>query len=158
MRESVKEILVDVDIVDPHTGQITPIKAIQKETNRQYNIIGLTTRINSMDMLDIMAAVCRSSKDIDLFKDIIIRADMYNEIRINNISKLALDLGLSRRKLTDMLHRLTEVRPERMLLKLDTGVYMVNPFIMTGYKMRSNAKREEAQEKWNEYMNDSYYI
>ncbi len=81
-------------------------------------------------------------------------ADKQNEIRISNIGKLAKDLDVSRQKLTTFLKSTEEVRPDRLTIKLDTGVYMVNPMVFTGKRIRSNEQREEAQMIWKELLSD----
>lgn len=98
----------------------------------------------SMDLFTVQAQICKSSKDITLFADILDKMDIDGNTRISNISKFSKDHNVSRRKTTDILNRMCSTEPE-LLIKIDTGVYRINPYLYMGKKIRSNEIREQLQ-------------
>ncbi len=145
MKEFRKTLAVDVDIIDPESGEIHTARGTIEETNKYYSIQKLTSRINTMTLLTIMEQVCRSSKDIYILNYLLDSSGSDNTIRINNISKLAIAMDTSRQKLTTILKRLVNTD---FIRKQDIGIYEINPFIYIGRKVRSNAKREQLQQLW----------
>ena len=98
-----------------------------------------------MTLFTVMEKVCKSSKDIMMMNHLTEMVDNKNVIRIENISSLAKDMELSRAKLTSFLKLLVD---NNFTNKLDRGVYMVNPYIFIGRRVRSNELRESAQRQW----------
>jgi len=82
-----------------------------------------------------------------LFNNITESVDSTGRIRFDSIKATAEKFEVSREKLTRFLKLLTE---NNFTIKLDKGVYMVNPFIFIGKRIRSNADRETLQAEWNE--------
>ena len=68
-----------------------------------------------------------------------------NKIRIDNITRLASELGVSKVKFTLLLKSLQEAD---FFMKLDRGIYFVNPFVWIGRRAKSNELRESAQLEW----------
>ncbi len=115
------------------------------EINIEPSIIDGDTLINTYEFLTRMSKACKSSKDISIFKYILDGININNIVIIDNISKLAIEMDISRQKLTDMLKLLEEVS---LIKKIDRGIYMINPFIFVGKRVRTNALREKAQTNW----------
>lgn len=150
MKEFNEEFIVNFELTNPKTGENIPIQGTSKSTSKYYNITKLTSRINSMNLFELQEKICKSSTDIKIFRILLENADRYNETRIN-VTKLSKELNISRRKLTNFLKLALNTKSsedESLLLKLDIGIYFVNPFIFSSKSMRSNKLREQAQEKW----------
>jgi len=118
-------------------------------SSNRYNIPikNITSRINAMDLFNVMEQVCKSSKDIIITNKLTEKVSKENEIRIDNISKLAEEFEIARSKLNNILKSYVDTN---FMHKLDRGVYMINPNIFVGKRVRSNKLREEAQIKWNQ--------
>ena len=147
MKETFHATQVQVDIVSPITGEVVSSTASINEHNKYYSIRKITSRINAMDLFSIMEKTCRSSKDIHILNHLTELIGLDNKIRIDNISKLAIDISVSRVKLTKFLKLLVD---NNFMIKLDVGIYFVNPLIFIGRRVKSNALREKAQQEWNE--------
>ncbi len=154
MKETNKIMVVELDAVSPDTGEVFQIKGKSLISNKYYSILKLTTRMNHMDFVTVIEKTCKSPKDIYTFKQLNEEADKENIIRFENITKFAKRINVDRKRMTMMLKKLREVN---YLLKMDVGVYFINPFIFIGRKTRSNAEREHIQELWTECRNDEYY-
>jgi len=116
------------------------------QTNdRYYSIKNLTTRVNIMNLLDIVATTCKSPKDTTILNQLLEMSDDTSRIRIDNVTSLAKELGVSRSKLNAIL--LAQVNGG-LFKKLSQGVYFVNPFIFIGRRVTSNKKREALQTEW----------
>ena len=148
MRETQEEYVLAMDLVNRGTGEVSNVDVAITKKHKNYSIRKLTTRINAMNLFQIMEQVCKSSKDIGLTNYLLDMSDSSNQIRINNVSKLASELNVSRSKLNATLKNFEDVRPDRLLIKQDTGVYQINPFIFIGKRIRSNKLREELQAEW----------
>lgn len=145
MKEVIVRTVAHLEAIDTSTGEVVPIRGTYEEASKYYSIKRITTRINAMDLFSVMEQTCSSPKDISLLNVITDMADHENVIRIENISKLAETCIVSRVKLTKFLKNQTDVGFFR---KLDRGVYMINPFILVGRRVISNALRESAQLRW----------
>ena len=104
-----------------------------------------TSRINTMQLLRVMEEVCKSPKDIKILNVLLDMAGSDNKIRIDNITSLASELGVSKVKFTLLLKSLQEAD---FFMKLDRGIYFVNPFVWIGRRAKSNELRESAQLEW----------
>ena len=147
MKEVIKSTAVELEATNPSTGETFRIAGTAKESSRYYSISNITSRINAMDLLTTMANTCKSPKDINVLNQLLDTVDNSNIIRISNISKLAVDMEVSRSKLNALLKAFEE---DHFFKKLDIGIYMVNPFIFIGKRVRSNELREAAQIHWTE--------
>ena len=144
MKETYKTVTVELDVVDPNTGEMFQAHGTNTEHSKYYNIRNITSRTNIMDLLNIMSRTTKSPKDIEILNHLLEQADKYNEIRLN-ITQTAKQLSVSKPKLTLLLKALVE---NNFFHKLDKGVYFVNPFIFVGRRCNSNKLREEAQKRW----------
>ena len=149
MKITEESIITKVDIVNRTTGEITSTDAVHEIKNRYYSISKLTTRINQMDLFTIMEDICKSSNDIHMMNVLLSTADRENEIRISNQKALAAKIGTTVRTLQKMLRKMEDVRPERLILKMDTGVYAINPFIFKGKRV-VNDVIETKQLSWED--------
>lgn len=147
MKEVINRTLLELDVANPITGEVFKVSGTNEESSKYYSIKRITSRINAMDLFSIMEKTCKSSKDISVLNILLETADDQNKIRIDNISKLSEELSISRVKLTKFLKILVD---NRLLNKLDTGIYLVNPLVFVGRRVRSNKLREEAQSQWEQ--------
>ena len=154
MRERRSRTVIELDVLD-HNGEIRPFKAVEDNVDTYYSITNITSRINAMDMFTIMEKTCKSAKDISVFNALTERTDKENKVRIDNISDLAKTLEVSRPKLTMFLKALVT---NGFFHKLDRGVYMINPIIFVGRRVRSNALRAEAQANWRAICDNQLYL
>ena len=115
----------------------------------------ITTRVNSMDLLNVLAKVCKSSKDLSLMNILLDEANSEGRIIIINISTKATELGVARSKLNSILSTATK---EHFLFKINKGVYMINPYIFIGRKVRSNEIRESLQIEWAKLTDNLKYL
>lgn len=147
MKESESRLVVELDAINPTTGELFKLTGTNEESNKYYSISKITSRVNAMNLFSTMELVCKSSKDIHIFNYLTEKADSGNKLRIDNISALADELEVSRVKLTKFLKLLTD---SDFTFKLDRGVYMINPFIFVGRRVKSNELRESAQSEWKQ--------
>ena len=146
LKEFNRTTTVEVDVINPNTGEVFTTKGANTETSKYYSIKHITSRINAMTLFNIMEKVCKSSKDISLTNKLIEMVSKENEIRIDNITELSKNFSVVRSKLNALLKA---YETNNFLYKLDRGVYLVNPFIFVGRRVRSNKLREAAQMKWD---------
>lgn len=149
MKETISRVVVEMDAINPTTGELFKIHGVNEEQNRYYSVRKLTSRINAMDLFSLMENVCKSSKDIHMMNILTERVTRENELRIDNITNLASDLDVSRVKLTTFLKSLVD---SNFLHKLDVGVYLVNPYVFVGRRVKSNELREAAQHRWLDFL------
>ena len=152
MKEVVNKTVAYLDAIDRRTGETVPITGTYEEVSKYYSIKKITSRINAMDLFSVMERTCTSPKDISLMSIITDMADCENVIRIDNIAKLAEECNVSRVKMTTFLKNQVDAQ---FFAKLDRGVYMINPYILVGRRVRSNALREQAQTKWEQILGES---
>ena len=110
----------------------------------------LNARIQTMDFLQIMSEVAKSSKDILILKDIINEADVANEIKLVNITKFAENIGAGVTAVKGILSRACE---HGLLHKIDTGHYMMNPYVLLskGLTYAKDDGQVVAQRRWSNY-------
>ena len=154
MKETEISYAVRLDLIHPTTGEVTPVTADMKESNKYYSIKKLTTRINSMNLFELMSKTRKSGKEIALFGTLMEMANDENKIVITNMTKFSKDVGIDRSDLYKFIKRLESVRPERLLYKPNTGIYIINPYLLIGKRVRSNAYREQLQEEWDTLMDE----
>ena len=108
-----------------------------------------------MDLLRILAKVCKSPKDLNLMNTLLDESTSEGYVVIANIKAKAEDLGVARSKLNNILSVAVK---EHLLFKTDKGTYFINPYIFIGKKVRSNQIREALQKKWAELTNNLEYL
>lgn len=110
----------------------------------------LNARIQTMDFLQIMSEVAKSSKDILILKDVINEADVANEIKLVNITKFADRIGAGVTAVKGILSRACE---HGLLYKIDTGHYMMNPYVLLskGLTYATDDSQVVAQSRWTNY-------
>ena len=110
----------------------------------------LNARIHTMDFLQIMSEVAKSSKDILILKDVINEADVANEIKLVNITKFADRIGAGVTAVKGILSRACE---HGLLYKIDTGHYMMNPYVLLskGLTYATDDSQVVAQSRWTNY-------
>jgi hypothetical protein len=148
MKESKTVTKLAIDTINATTGELVTLNSVVEETSKYYNVKSITSRINNMNLFTIMSKILKSSKDIATLGSLLEMSDHNNNISINNISRLSKELNIGRSKLSSILKDMCEVKPEPMFIKIDVGIYFVNPFIFIGKRVRSNANRERVQAEW----------
>jgi len=110
----------------------------------------LNARIHTMDFLDMMTKVAKSSKDIYIVKKLIEEADIANEIKLVNTTQFAKDIGVGVATIKRILSRSCE---SGLFYKISTGHYMLNPYVLLskGLTSRGNEAQRKAQLKWDLY-------
>lgn len=107
----------------------------------------LTTRCNMIDLLNVMAEVCKSSKDIKTLNSLLDLATDNNSLEITTVTALASSLEVPRTTLSTLLTSLVKAD---LLRKESSKLYHFNPFIFIGKRVRSNEVREALQSKWQQ--------
>ena len=128
-------------------GNLVPLKATSEKVNTFYYIKNLTTRCNMIDLLTVMSKVCKSSKDIVTFNQLLDLATADNALEFVSVTELAKLMQLPRPTLSTMLSKLAA---EEFLHKVSSNKYLINPFIFLGKRVRSNEKREQLQKDWSQ--------
>lgn len=155
MRETTTTSSVLLEVVNPETGNKFVTEGSSKEVTKYYSIKRITSRVNSMDLLNVLAKVCKSPKDLTLMNVLLDESNTDSRIVITNISTKAAELGVARSKLNNILS--TAVK-ENFLYKIDKGIYLVNPYIFIGKKVRSNEIREALQKEWAKLTDNMKYL
>lgn len=117
-----------------------------KTKSAYYKVEEINGGINIMTLFDVLGKVCKSGSDTKTIGKLIELADRNNEIKLGSISKFATSNGLCREVLTRLLNKATE---ETLFYKINTGHYMVNPYIIMskgltagGYELQENRQIE----------------
>lgn len=148
MKETKVTSSVLLEVLNPATGNRFLAEGKSTEETRYYKIKRLTSRVNSMDLLNILSEVCKSPKDLKLMNTLLDEANANNRIIITNISAKAIELGVARSKLNALLSNAVK---ESLLHKLDKGTYVINPYVLIGRRIRSNELREALQREWDKF-------
>lgn len=127
-------------------GKRLLLNGVTKTKSTYYKVEEINGGINIMTLFDVLAKVCKSGLDTQVIGKLIDSADKNNEITIVNISKFADTNDISRESLKRLLNRATD---EALFYKIDTGHYMVNPYIIMskgltagGYELQENRQIE----------------
>jgi len=145
MKITTKETVVTLETYSPITGEVIPVEGRKVKSDKYYSIQKITTRINAMTFLEVLTKTCKSSKDIEIVNFILDKQKSDGNIYIPNITKEAENMDISRSKLNKILKELLN---NNLLYKKEKGIYLVNPFIFIGKKVRSNEAREKLQQEW----------
>ena len=123
-------------------GKILLLNAIAKTKSTYYKVEEINGGVSIMTLFTVLGKVCKSGLDTQTIGKLIDSADNNNEVVIINISKFADANDISRESLKRLLNRATD---EALFHKIDTGHYMVNPYIIMskgltagGYELQEN--------------------
>ena len=144
MKEVEKRIEFNGTLVNNTTGESTAIQGSEVVTEKYYSIRKLNRKVMYMDLIDAIAAITNSSREVKLFGHLFSDLDEDNSFKIN-ISQFAKDYEVSRQVVTKLLNKSVACGFTK---KLKQGHYFVNPFIVKGSKFRSNKKFEQVQKQW----------
>ena len=133
----------EASIIDSN-GEIHPIEATKRISNKYYSIRRLNLKICYEDFIEVQSKLCRSSKDILIFGHLFQKADKENELRVN-ITKFCEQYKYTRSRVNKMLQESIEVGFTK---KMARGIYLINPFIFKG-KGCSNQTIEKLQKEWD---------
>lgn len=127
-------------------GKIVVLNGLTKTKSTYYKVEEINGGISIMTLFNVLAKICKSGPDTQTIGKLIELADRNNEIVLGSISKFATNNGLCREVLTRLLNRATD---EALFHKIDTGHYMVNPYIIMskgltagGYELQENRQIE----------------
>ena len=123
-------------------GKRLLLNGVTKTKSTYYKVEEINGGINIMTLFNVLGKVCKSGADTQLIGKLIELADKDNEIKLGSISKFATANGICREVLTRLLNKATD---ETLFHKIDTGHYMVNPYIIMskgltagGYELQEN--------------------
>lgn len=123
-------------------GNRVLLNGVTKTKSTYYKIEEINGGINIMTLFNVLGKVCKSSADTQAIGKLIESADRNNEITILNIGKFADTNEIGREAFKKLLKRATD---ESLFHKIDTGHYMVNPYIIMskgltagGYELQEN--------------------
>lgn len=143
MREVVEQIAVSLDVVNSETGELFPVQGVNTKSLKYYTIKRLNFKGSIMDLFTFQSQLCKSSRDIELFRDILFEVDKCNELRIN-ITKFSDRSKVSRQRVTKFLSDSVKCG---FMKKPDRGVYVVNPYTFKA-KGANNETIEQVQQAW----------
>jgi hypothetical protein len=146
MKETTKNTVTVLEITDKETDKSYSLSERTKEQTKYFKISKITSRVNAMDFLTSLEAICKSPKDIRVINWLLDSLNSAGELQIVNISKEANNLGVARSKLNLLL---TACVSSKLFYKIDKGFYLVNPFVFVGKRTRSNTDRESLQARWS---------
>lgn len=139
-----RNIVLTAEILDSN-DTLQTLHAEEKIVEKYYSIKNLNMRINYMDLIDYQSKICNSSKDILLFGDLFRHLDTNNYLHIN-VSKWAKEHEYSRSKVNIVLKKAIDCG---FIVKISSGIYFVNPFVIRGLGFKNNELFEACQHKWN---------
>ena len=145
MRESTSTTTAELDVVNPHTGEMFTVSGKTTEVSKYYSIKKITTRINQMDFTTALFTICKSELQGRVLASLLDSLDSDNRLLVLNQVELAKSLGISVKTLKTVLYNLGE---SELAVKQSTGLYVINPFIFIGRRTRSNEQREQLQTEW----------
>ncbi len=146
MKETTRNTVTVLDITDKETGKNYSLSERTREQTKYLKISKITSRVNAMDFLTSLEAICKSPKDIRVINWLLDSLNSAGELQIVNISEEAKNLGVARSKLNLLL---TACVSSKLFYKMDKGFYLVNPFVFVGKRTRSNTERESLQARWS---------
>jgi predicted transcriptional regulator of viral defense system len=96
-----------------------------------------------MDLFTMQSKICKSSKDINIFKHILYETDSENIFK-KNISKFSKQIDMPRSTVSKILKKFIDVG---LAKRVDRGEYLINPFAFQA-KGSTNELIENAQIRW----------
>lgn len=145
MKETTRNTVTFLEITDKETDQKYSLSEKTKEQTKFFKISKMTSRVNAMDFLTSLEAICKSPKDIRVINWLLDSLNSAGELQIVNITEEAKNLGVARSKLNLLLAACVS---SKLFHKIDKGFYLVNPFMFVGKRTRSNTERESLQVRW----------
>ncbi len=138
-------------LVEQHTFNkdiITKIPEIDK----------LNTRMNMSDIEEVMAYICKSSKDISIFFGVLNYINKDNLIlkpttKLHELIQKRMKVTFPKRRISNMLADMIKVD---FVIKLGNGKHFINPMIATG-KNQASKEIEIVQSQWKVYKNIGKY-
>jgi len=146
MREIKKTNTFNGELHNIETGDKVSVNGSQEVIENYYSISKLNRKVTYMDLIESIAHIAHSSKEIKLFGYIFETLDIGNRLHIN-ISHKAKELDVTRVIITKLLNRAVSCS---FAIKEKSGVYFINPFIVKGSGFYSNANFEKVQQEWRE--------
>ena len=130
-------------------GNRMQLSAIVSDKKGFYKVHEMNGRHNDMELFEVIGEISKSGKDVKVVGIITRLADYNNKIVIPNISRFAENNDMSREALVKLLKRAVD---SKLLFKIDTGYYMLNPYIIMskGLTAAGMEAQELAQIKWRE--------
>ena len=123
-------------------GDRVLLNGTTKTKSTYYKVEEINGGITIMTLFNALSKICKSGSDTQIIGKLIEMADSNNEIIVINISKFAETHSTSRESIKRLLSRATD---EALFHKIDTGHYMVNPYIIMskgltagGYELQEN--------------------
>ena len=137
---------VGATLDDGNRMQLSAIVSDKKSFCKVHEMNG---RHNDMELFEVIGEISKSGKDVKVVGIITRLADYNNKIVIPNISRFAENNDMSREALVKLLKRAVD---SKLLFKIDTGYYMLNPYIIMSKGLTSAGfeAQELAQIKWRE--------
>jgi len=149
MKEISSRLAFKASLIDQN-GEFHDIEVDNVITERYYSIRKLNTKVMYMDLIIVQSKLCNSSKDILVFGELFGKLKESNRLELPNISKFCRNSGFSRTKVTNMLKKAEQIG---FTIKLEQGLYFVNPFVIRGTGFKSNKSFEACQKEWEEMKN-----
>jgi len=150
MREVSKRLSFNAQLID-NNGELHSVSMNKDIVEKYYSIRKLNTKVMYMDLIDVQSKLCNSSKDIITFGVLFGKLKESNRLEIDNISKFCRKNDLSRIKVTNMLKKSVEIG---FTIKIETGLYFVNPFVIRGTGFKTNESFEACQIEWESLTNE----
>ena len=147
MRIQVETDIFSKEVFDSETGQTMNLVQSSIKETKYYTIRKLNAKVCIMDIAQAQAEICKSSKDIQVFWEIVDKLDKYNEFR-ESATTIANKLGVQRSKVTDIISKSIKVN---FLCRIDRGVYLANPFMIRS-KGSTNEIIEKLQSEWSDHL------
>ena len=135
--------------VTSENGEIFSMDKALPTKSSYFKIHEMNGRHNDMELFEVIGEISKSGKDVKVVGIITRLADYNNKIVIPNISRFAENNDMSREALVKLLKRAVD---SKLLFKIDTGYYMLNPYIIMSKGLTSAGfeAQELAQIKWRE--------
>ena len=135
--------------VTSENGEIFSMNKAVPAKSSYFKIHEMNGRHNDMELFEVIGEISKSGKDVKVVGIITRLADYNNKIVIPNISRFAENNDMSREALVKLLKRAVD---SKLLFKIDTGYYMLNPYIIMSKGLTSAGfeAQELAQIKWRE--------
>lgn len=135
--------------VTSENGEIFSMDKTLPIKSSYFKIHEMNGRHNDMELFEVIGEISKSGKDVKVVGIITRLADYNNKIVIPNISRFAENNDMSREALVKLLKRAVD---SKLLFKIDTGYYMLNPYIIMSKGLTSAGfeAQELAQIKWRE--------
>ena len=129
---------------------VTVVLAQEQVTTKTfYNVQELNARISMIGLFETLAKVCKTSRDTEVMGKLLDSANNNNEVFIPNITKFSTASGIS---IASLKRLLTRAEEHDLIYKIDTGHFLVNPYILISKGLTSGgyAAQETAQVRWRE--------